>query len=137
MDKIIRTVLLIQAGSAVVVLYDTEHFQTPWFVRVVGGVVEGAFPVFLPAVLSVMVFYRLFYVLGLSGIYQVVPVAALNRGWMLGMTRLRKTFEKLVGLTDDPRRARRIAKDGLEGVARDIQRAIEEARAAARGTAKA
>ena len=63
---------------------------------------------------------------------QVVPVAALNRGWMLGMTRLRKTFQKLVSLTDDPRRARRIAKDGLEGVARDIQRAIEDQKKSAR-----
>ena len=67
---------------------------------------------------------------------QVVPVAALNRGWMLGMTRLRKTFEKLVVLTDDHKRARRIAKDGIEAVARDIERAIEEARAAARGSTK-
>jgi len=66
---------------------------------------------------------------------EVVRVEELERGWALAMAGLRRVTEKLVELSTDRGRARRVAADGLRAVAEDVARALEEAHAAARGSA--
>lgn len=62
---------------------------------------------------------------------ETVRVADLERGWSLAIAGLRRVFERLVALAEDPIRARQVASDGLEAVIRDTRRALEEARAEA------